>query len=317
MKNTLQDLNVFMSDKQVGILNALTNDNPMLAAIPVKPATHGIYNVYAATTAIDELGEVDFDAALPAVGVSFELNQANLAKVGGTLPMPQDAANLMGGYGTYANDRIPKIISRAGNAHEARLYYKGFMKYALDNKNVVSAGGSTPNKQFSMVAVHFDSDSVTGLYNPTVDGDGKLELFQMLALNGGTEHKLAALNGAIGKEIALYMHYGLQLADPRYVKAIVNIEPRENSTDRDKIDGMPTGMMIDDLINDVQGNPGNTVIFCNPIIRRYLSLKYNLEKRVVTDAQGKVAYDIYSWSDITFVTSHNIYKGSEAVIDIA
>ena len=317
MKNTLQDLNVFMSDKQSGILDALTNDNPMLAAIPVKPATHGIYNVYAATTSIDELGEVDFDAALPAVGVSFELNQANLAKVGGTLPMPQDAANLMGGYNTYANDRIPKIIAKAGNAHEARLYYKGFMKYALDNKNAVSAGGQTPNKQFSMVAVHFDSDSVTGLYNPTVDGDGKLELFQMLALNGGTEHKLAALNGAIGKEIALYMHYGLQLADPRYVKAIVNIEPKENATDRDKIDGMPTGMMIDDLINDVQGNPGNTVIFCNPIIRRYLGLKYNLEKRVVTDAAGKVAYDIYSWSDITFVTSHNIYKGTESVIDIA
>lgn len=314
MKNTLQDLNVFLSEKQQGVLDALTNDNPMLAAIPVKPATHGIYNVYAATTSIDELTEVDFDAPLPAVGVSFDLGQANLAKIGGTLPMPQDAAALMGGYENFANDRIPKIIARAGNAHEARLYYKGFMKYAIDNKNVVSAGGTTPNKQFSMVAVHFDSDSVTGLYNPYSVNDGKL--FTMQALNNGAEHKLAALNGAIGREIAIYLHYGLQLADPRYVKAIVNIEPRENSTDRDKIDGMPTGMMIDDLINDVQGNPGNTVIFCNPIIRRYLGLKYNLEKRVVTDAQGKVSYEIFSWSDITFVTSHNIYKGTESVIAV-
>lgn len=315
MKNTLQDLNVFLSEKQKPVLDALTNENPMLAAIPVKPATHGIYNVYAATTAIDELSEVDFDAALPAVGVSFELGQANLAKIGGTLPMPQDAASLMGGYAKFANDRIPKIISRAGNAHEARLYYKGFLKYALANNNAVSAGGKTANKQFSMVAVHFDSDSVTGLYNPKSLNDGKL--FTMLPLNNGAEHKVDALGGAIGREIAIYMHYGLQLADPRYVKAIVNIEPKPNENDKDKIDGLPTGMMIDDLINDVQGNPGNTVIFCNPIIRRYLGLKYNLEKRVVTDAQGRVTYEIFSWSDITFVTSHNIYKGTESVIEIA
>ena len=166
-----------------------------------------------------------------------------------------------------------------------------------------------------MVAVHFDSDSVTGLYNPQSLNNGKL--FTMLPLNNGAEHKVEALGGAIGREIAIYMHYGLQLADPRYVKAIVNIEPKPNENDKDKIDGLPTGMMIDDLINDVQGNPGNTVIFCNPIIRRYLGLKYNLEKRVVTDAQGRVTYEIFSWSDITFVTSHNIYKGTESVIEIA
>lgn len=316
MKNTLADLNVHLAKTQKPILNTLTNENPMLAAIPVKGATHGIYNVYASTTAIDELAEVDFDQALPTVGVSYDLGQANLAKIGGTLAMPQDAVGLMGGYAAYANERLPKIIAKAGNSHEARLYYKGFLKYAIGNKNVIDAGGKTANKQFSMVAVHFDSESTTGLYNPTSLNNGKL--FTIQPLNGGNEYEIPALGGAIGKSVAIYMHYGLQLADPRNVKAIVNIEPKENTTDKDKIDGLPTGMQIDDLINDVQGNPGNTVIFCNPIIMRYLGLKYNLGKRTVVDASnGNISYEIYTWADVRFVTSHNIFKGSESVIEVA
>lgn len=315
MKNTIQDLNVHLSQAQNGILDALTNENPILASIPVKAATHGIYNVYMATKSIDELAEVDFDAELPAVGVSFELGQANLAKIGGTLPMPQDAAALMGGYNKFANDRIPKIIAKAGNAHEARLYYKGFLKYALDNQNVVSAGGSTANKQYSMVAVHYDGDAVTGLYNAASVNNGKL--FTIQALNGGTDHKVAALNGAIGRELAIYLHYGLQLADPRYVKAIVNIEPKANQTDKDKIDGLPTAMMMDDLVNDVYGNPSNTVIYCHPVIRRHMGVKYNLESRVVMDPKTNISYEIFQWSGITFVTSYNLYKGTEAVISVA
>lgn len=313
MKNTIADLNVHLSKSQKGILNTLVNENNMLAAIPVKPATHGIYNVYSNTTMIDQLAEVDFDQELPTVGVSFELGQANLAKIGGTLAMPQDAASLMGGYRQYANDRLPKIIASAGNAHESRLYYNGFLKRAIETGNYASAGGATPNKQFSMVAVHFDMDSTVGLYNPYSLNNGKL--FTVTALNGGNEYKVPALNNAIGKEIAIYMHYGLQLADERYVKAIVNIEPSQDTNDPDKIKGLPTGMMIDDLINDVRGNSGNTVIFCNPIITRYLGLKYNLGKRTVTDANNaNVSYEIYTWSDIAFVTSHNIFKGTEAVV---
>lgn len=315
MKNTIQDLNVFLSKSQNGILDALTNENPLLASIPVKAATHGIYNVYTSVKDIDELAEVDFDAELPAVGVSFELGQANLAKIGGTLPIPQDAANLMGGYDQYANGRIPKIIAKAGNAHEARLYYNGFMKYALQNGKVINGGGTTANKQFSMIAVHFDSDSVTGLYNGTSVNNGKL--FTIQALNGGADHKVSALNGAIGRELAIYLHYGLQLADPRYVKAIVNIEAKANTTDRDKIDGLPTGMMMDDLINDVQGNPANTVIYCAPIVLRYMANKFNLQNRTVIDSQSDIRYDIVRWNGIPFVASYNIFNGTEAVVNVS
>jgi len=89
MKNTLKDLNVFLHPKQKAILNNLTEKNPIIDSIPVKPASHGFYNVFAKTTSIDGMEEVDFDEELPTVGISFELGQERLGKNGGT---PSQAA---------------------------------------------------------------------------------------------------------------------------------------------------------------------------------------------------------------------------------
>lgn len=313
MKNTLKDLNVYLHDKQKTLLNTIVEENSMLASIPMKAASHGFYNVYGKTSDIDELKEVDFDEELPTVGISFELGQARLGKIGGTLVMPHDAAMEMGGYSKYANDRLPQLLADAGNKQEARIYYKGLLKSALDNKNYVKVGGSTPNKQYSMVAVHWDEGSTIGLYNPHDLGKGKL--FNTLALNGGKEYKVKDLDWAIGKEIAIWLQFGLQLADPRYVKALVNIEPVQNANDPDKIDGLPTGMMVDDLITSVRGNGANTVIYCHPSLLHKLGLKYKLEERKYTDPSTNITYTIMNWMDVPFVTSHNIFWGTEAVIE--
>ena len=318
MKNTIQDLNVFLTSKQRGIINSFVEENPILKTMPIKPATHGIYNVHAEVANVDAMEEVDFDAELPTLGINFSLGRTRLGKIGGVIPIPQDAAFEMGGFSKYADDRMPPILNRSGNAHEAKIYYKGFLKRALEAGNAVSAGGKTANKQFSMVAVHYDEDSTIGLYNPNTVGNVRDagSLFVIQALNNGAVYKVPDLGNALGKEIAAWMDFGLQLADPRYVRAIVNIEPKANETDHDKIDGLPTAMQIDDLINDVRGNPANTVIYCNPIIRRYLGLKYKLEKRMVMDTNTNVSYEVFSWNDVQFVTSHNIFKGTEAVVSL-
>lgn len=314
MKNTLKDLNVYLQPKQKTILNTLVEENTLLGSIPVKPASHGVYNVYARTTGIDEMQEVDFDQELPTVGISFDLAQARLGKIGGTLAIPQDAAQEMGGYSKYAADRLPKIIAKAGNTQETKIYYNGLMQAAIANKNIVDGGGKTANKQYSMIAVHWDEGSVTGLYNPNDVSNGKL--FVQKPLNGGMEYKVKDLNWAIGKEVACWLQFGLQIADPRYVKAIANIEPTANATDRDKIDGLPTGMMIDDLLTSVRGNGSNTVIYCHPALLRMLGLKFKLEERKYTDPSTNVTYTILTWMDIPFVTSHNIFWGTEDVVKV-
>lgn len=312
MKNTLKDLNVYLHGGQKKALNTLVEENSMIGSIPMKPASHGLYHVYNKTSNIDELQEVDFDEELPTVGISFELGRTRLGKIGGTLAIPQDAAAQMGGYRAYVDERMPQIIAKAGNAQETRIYYKGFIKRTLETKNYVSCGGTTPNKQFSMVAVHWDEDSTTGLYNNKDLSNGKI--FVQSPLNGGNLVKVKDLKWALGKEIACWIQFGLLLADERYVKAIVNIEPKQNANDRDKIDGLPTGMMVDDLITAVRGNPANTAIYCHPALHRMLGLKFNLEKKVFTDKETNVSYTISHWLDIPFITSHNIVWGTEAVI---
>lgn len=312
MKNTLKDLNVFLHPKQKAILNNLTEKNPIIDSIPVKPASHGFYNVFAKTTSIDGMEEVDFDEELPTVGISFELDQERLGKIGGTLAMPKDAAEAMGGYSAYANNRLPQIIADAGNKKERRIYYKGFIAKALANKRFINVGGTSAGKQFSMAFIHWDEDSTVGLYNPNDASSGKL--FAQLPLNGGKEYKVKDLNYAIGKEIAAWIQFGLQLADERFVHALVNIEPKQNENDRDKIDGLPTAMMIDDAIAAVRGEPYSTIIYCHTTLIGKLALKYQLPQRQVTDATRGVSYLITEWNKIPFVGSYNVNWGTEEVI---
>jgi len=314
MKNTLKNLNVFLKPHQKGIINKLTEENPIIDTIPVRAASHGIYNVYPTISEITGMSEVDFDEELPTVGISFELGRTKLGKIGGKLPIPKDAATEVGGYSAYADARLPNIIAKSGNDQEYRLYYLGFLKSALANGKAVSVGGATPNKQYSLVAVTYDEDSTVGLYNPKTLSNGKL--FEQLVLNGGNEYEVEAGGKKfIGKMIASFMQFGLQLADPRLVGALVNIEPAVNASDRDKIDGLPTAAQMDDLLSGVRAGT-NTVIYCHPTLAKTMATKFQLPQRQIGNGETGVRYALYDWQGIPVVTSYNIGWGNEAVVSL-
>lgn len=316
MKNTLVDINVYLAKKQQGIVNSLLENNPIIASIPVKAASHGFYNLYSKVDDIQALQEVDYDDELPTVGISFELGKTRLGKLGGKLPMPEDAAKEMGGYDRYAADRIPSIVEKSGNDNEGRIYYNGFLKAAIDNKQAITAGGTTANSQFSMVAVHYDNDSTIGLYNPNAVNEKKL--FAIRMLNGGNIGEIN-VNGKtiVGKMMVISMEFGLQLADPRYVAAIVNIEPKANVSDPDKLDGLPTRKNIEDMLGMVRANASNTVIYAHPTLVGYLAQKFQLAQRIVTNNDNSVRYVLSDWNGIKFISSYNISWGKEPVTSIS
>lgn len=316
MKNTLKDINIFLSKKQQGLVNTLIESNPIIDSMPVKPASHGFYNVYSSVSGVDSMSEVDYDEELPTVGISFDLGRTRLGKIGGKLPMPQDAAKEMGGYDRYANDRIPTILAKAGNDNEARLYYNGFVAAAVNNGQAVSCSGSGAGKQYSMVFVRYNMDSTVGLYNPNAKSSGKL--FEMLPLNGGTEYEIEVSGKkCIGKMMAMYMEFGLQIADPKSVGALVNILPAPNSSDAEKIDGLPTRMQIEDRLAGVRADVANTFIYCHPSLIGYLALKFNLTQRITTDQTTGVNYKLVDWNGIPLIGSYNVKWGTEDVIVIA
>jgi hypothetical protein len=315
MKNTLHDLNIYLADKQKGLINNLTEGNPIVGTIPVKKSSHGTYNVHGKVTDIAAMQQVDYDEELPTVGISFDLGRTSLGKIGGKLPMPRDAAKEMGGYAKYADDRCPTIIAKSANDNENRIYYQGFLAYAIANSKVVSVGGTTADSQYSMVFAHYDMDSTVGLYNPNSLGQGKL--FETLLLNGGNEFEIEVENKkCIGKMLAMFMEFGLQLADPQNIGALVNIEPKANATDPDKIDGLPTAMQIDDRLAACRASIGNTYIYCHPALLGKLAIKYQLVQRQIGNDATGVKYAIYDWNGIPLVGSYNVNWGSEAVISL-
>lgn len=313
MKNTLKDLNVFLSKRQQGLVNTLTEKNPIIGSMPMKGASHGFYNVYSKVADIDAMGEVDYDEELPTVGISFELGRTRLGKIGGKLPMPQDAAKEMGGYSRYANDRVPLIIAKSGNDNENRIYYKGFIAAAKANGKIVSCSGSTANKQYSMAFVHYDNDTTVGLYNPNSLSNGKL--FATLPLNGGNEYEIeVGGKKCIGKMLAMYMEFGIQLADPNMVGALVNIQPVANASDPEKIDGLPTRMQIEDRLAAVRADAASTFIYCHPSLVGYLALKYQLPQRTIANDTTGMRYTLVDWNGVPFVGSYNVNWGTESVV---
>ena len=311
MKNTLVDINVFLAQQQKGMINTLVEGNPLLASIPVKPSTHGFKNVFSKVTDIKGLQEVMYDEELPQVSIAFELGETALGKIGGLLPMPDDAATQMGGYSVYANNRIPALMEDAGNKQETRIYYKGFQAYALRNNRLLSAAGSTANKQFSLMAVTWNMDSTVGLYdkNDVGNENDKGKIVRMETLNDGAKH-IITVDGhkCIGKEIAFYMKFGLQLADPRLVAGIVNIEPSANK--------LPTAGQMDDLLSMVRANT-NTVLYMHPNLQRKLATEFQFKQMQFVNGVTGVTYTMDTYQNIPIVSSYNISWGGESVIAVA
>jgi hypothetical protein len=116
--------------------------------------------------------------------------------------------------------------------------------------------------------------------------------------------------------LAMFMEFGLQLADPQNIGALVNIEPKANATDPDKIDGLPTAMQIDDRLAACRASIGNTYIYCHPALLGKLAIKYQLVQRQIGNDATGVKYAIYDWNGIPLVGSYNVNWGSEAVISL-
>ena len=318
MMKTLQDYNVFFAKRQQEMVNTLVEENPILATVPVKTASHGYKHAYAQVRKATGPQEVQRDEELPEVAISFALADVTLGKIGGKMPIPKDSARQLGGYDKFVNERVPTILGIAANSNERKIYYDGFVKFAVQNGKMYNGGGTTDDAQHSMVAVHWDQASTCGLINPNAPSTHRL--FETGFLNGGYETEIAytaedgTLKKAIGKIFTIEMEYGLMLGNPNYVAGIANIEFSANVSDPDKIDGLPSPMQIGKLLSGVRGNPGNTLVYCDPTLLQALAIKYNMGKVYVNAGQNpqNVRYDIRDWNGIRFVSSYNLLDGTEA-----
>lgn len=298
---TLAELNNLYAKKQPKMLENLTEETTVLNEIKFQPASHGLWNAYEEVTNFKGSAFVDMNAPLPEMGLDTELKKQDLQIMGGEIFVPEDKAQMFGSAEAYFAKRTPVLLKDAGMTTEKKIIYDNIAKYAKDNKKLVSAGG-TGNKGYSMYAFRQIEGENIGLYSP--NGFKAGALLDVMKINGGNLYKNA--DGVLGYGIRMKGYFGMQLANPKGVAGIVNIDPEH----------IPTAEQIDDMLIQARANSANTFIMCHPKVLSLLN-KYKGDILRVQTQTNEINRMFAVWNGIRFVTSYNFLDGTEKTVTIA
>lgn len=289
---TLKDIAAQYAKKQPQQVDTLTEEAPILARIPFIEASHDLWNLYEEVTHVTGAGFVDMNAPLPTVDVGSSLQKVDLAILGGEIEVPEDTATLFGGHQKYFAKMMPKILRRSGMTAEHRILYDNFRKYAIDEKNLIYAGGKE-KELTSILAIRFVEGETSGLFSPKCFQKG--DILNTTAINNGALYKSTSKNHSNVLVYGLRMkaYLGIQIANRDTVSAIVNISK----------DAVPTPTMIDDLLANVRAQPSNTILCMHEKMRTTL-LRHKADSMYISAEQTDVNRYITHWNGIPVITSY-------------
>ncbi|MBQ9536607.1 MAG: hypothetical protein IJU79_02330 [Desulfovibrionaceae bacterium] len=295
MMQTLHEISVEYAKKQPGMIDALTEDAPILKMIKWTKATHGLWNVAEKLNDIKAPAFVHFDSPLPSIGVTSDLVTTDLQKMGGEMEVPTDRAMKFGGPMKYFARKQDYILKKAGMDTEVVIVMQNLMRGAMAEKNLYDAGGS--GKGYFILACRFDPELNVGLYDPDQFAQGRL--FNISFPYDGAEHYLRSkmYEGVLGYSVVYRSHFGYQMLDAkRTVAAIVNIDEEHH----------PTINQIDDMLAQVRAQPGNTHLFMGPRGKIYGINPYKHENVQLSNGDTDAKTRIETWNGISITTSYNI-----------
>jgi len=298
LTNLFREVAIKLSDKQPQMVDAVTEDAPILADMPMQPSTHGLHNVYEEVDSITGADIQDADAAPTAVSANTKLGQVDLSILSGKSEIGEDKANAYGGHIEYFADQQDKIIRKSGQNAEQSILYSNIRQYAIDNSNYLDAGSSA-NTDYSILCVSWRSGEISGLYNP--DGFGEGALMDITPISNGAVYTNS--DDILVYGIRYKSHIGIQLANTRYVSAILNANGSN----------IPTAVQMDDVVADARGQVGSTVLYMHPKMKSKLyTLKSDAMQMGVMDNNLNRVVD--TWNGIPIITSYNFLDGTESSV---
>ena len=311
--NFFRDVGILMAKTQEHEIDAVTEEAPILAQLPMQEASHGIRNVYEELKEVDGAQLVNLDDELPTIGSEGTLGYQDLGVLGGIIRVGEDKANKFGGAAAYFAKKMPSILRQTGADTEKSLIYNTMRPYAKANSREQDAGGTTASTQYSMVCVKWVEGETIGLFDAQGFGDGKV--FDMLPLNGGNAYEFTDTDSKtkVGYGERIKAYFALQLANPRNVSSIVNVELTADATTDTGYKALPTEGQINQLIRDARGNPANTLIYCHPAVLDAIGV-YKSGALQMTPGDNGYSNVVATWNGIRFVTSYNFDDGTEAVV---
>ena len=306
MTASLYEIALGPDKSQRAVVDAITCEAPILRDFPMEPSSHGLWNIYESMKDITGGDLVDLDAPLPKVSAESELKQTDLSIIGGEMEVGEDTARKLGGPVSYFAKKATPVLRKTGMSAERSLLYDNFRAFAIRNGNIQSAGG-TGTRNYSILCVHYVPGEITGVYDPAGFGNGKT--FDLTPIAGGELYKNA--EGRLVYGMRLKTYFGVQLANPDYVSAIVNCDI---DSDTSSARTFPTMRQMDKLLIDARAGQ-NTFIFCHPAVKAYLGTTCKLEHMTLVSGNG-FSTQIDAWNGVPIITSFNFDNGTETAVSL-
>ena len=306
MTASLYEIALGPDKSQRAVVDAITCEAPILRDLPMEPSSHGLWNIYESMKDITGGDLVDLDAPLPKVSAESELKQTDLSIIGGEMEVGEDTARKLGGPVSYFAKKATPVRRKTGMSAERSLLYDNFRAFAIRNGNIQSAGG-TGTRNYSILCVHYVPGEITGVYDPAGFGNGKT--FDLTPIAGGELYKNA--EGRLVYGMRLKTYFGVQLANPDYVSAIVNCDI---DSDTSSARTFPTMRQMDKLLIDARAGQ-NTFIFCHPAVKAYLGTTCKLEHMTLVSGNG-FSTQIDAWNGVPIITSFNFDNGTETAVSL-
>jgi len=307
IKNTFREIAIANSPKQPTMVDALLEESPILGSMPFAPTSNGLQHIYEETVAVTGAGMVEMDEALPKVDATGKLETIDVSILGGEIEVGQDKAKQFGGVGPYIASKMPLILKKSGADAESSILYNTIRAYALGNdsgltgEHAFNAGGTADNN-YSILAVKWSPGEIQGLYDPSGFGQGVL--MEQFAINGGNLYKDDT--GRLVYGMAMKSYIGMQMANPRYVSTIVNIDIDDSK--------LPTKGELDSLIESVRGQQGgSTVLYMHPKVLTAL-YEYKADGLNMFTSDKDVNRVFSYWNGVPIQTSYNFLKGNEPLV---
>lgn len=297
---TLKEISAQFATRQPKQVDWLTEETPVLDVIPFEEASHTLWNVFDEVSDVSGGGFVDMDAPLDMIEVDTRLNKVDLSILGAKMFCPEDKAKAFGGRDSYFAKKTPKALRKLGVDAEKAILYGNFRQYAVDKARLIDAGDEG-NQNYSLLAVRFVPGETTGLFSTAGFTQGGL--IDMRAVGGGGLYENE--QGILGYGVRMKGYFGIQIANPDTVAALVNVTP----------DSPPTATQVDHLLDMVRA-AGGTYLFCH---RKALSILAEVGKGAafqMTPADHKVDRRIAEWNGVPIITSYNFLDGAEAHVPV-
>lgn len=304
---TFQEAATALGAKQVKMVDALTNANPVLEQMEVFPSNNNLQHAYEELTEVVGAELRDLNAAPKEVDAKSTLMRAHLQILSGRFFVSADQVQAVakGDLKAYVDKKFPKIVRVSGNEVESSILYNYFRALAIAKGRYESADSSpSGSAYFSMMALRMEEDECGLVYNENAYEKG--ELLSIEALNGGAKTRNS--DGIAGWDFEMTAYLTPFAASSRHYAALVNIDS----------DNVPSKAAINDLISDVRPEDGGrTVLIMSPFLLSLLEQAHGsspIRTAGLTDDFGAMPLN---WYGTRIVTTHQMKHGTETAVPAA